>query len=359
MEHKLALDRHLGKTLVDQLYEKIQRAIAAGRYKENDVLPSICDMAALAGVSEKVSRGAYRKLAEKGWVETRPHVGSVVSSRYFESITRGRILMFNSAMRYTYASECFLSALRSKMITKGYRITPISAVSISAKYKFVELEALLREKWDLVLEFGEEPRSRSLIENAGWPFVIIGNGGGSSRSLADNCRGVIRILSSRALPSFVRQCARKNVHRVVQFLYGSGAFNAADMLNALGVRVETVRVPWKGDLTVIENAAYWSTLKFLCSGKLPDVFLYTDDYLARGGLMALAMSNVRIPEDVGVVTLVNKGFLPFWPTRLTCLSVDFDSYGRDVARKLCDLLNGRENYLNVDFGSEWCEGETF
>lgn len=359
MDRKLAPDRQPGKTLVDQLYEKIQRAIASGRYRENDILPSIREMSVLAGVSEKVSRGAYRKLAEAGWVETRPHVGSVVSNRSAELGVRGRVLMFVTSSHYNYPSATLLSEMRSKMIAKGYRITTVSVVPRSTVGKYAELEGLLREKWDLVLEYGEDEQSRSMIERAGWPFVVIGNGARSSPSAADNYRGVIRIRSSRAIPSFVRQCVSRNVRWIIQFVYGPGAFDTTEMLKMPGIRTETVRIPVQRDLTSVANAAFQATTRIIRSGRLPDVILYTDDHLARGGLMALATSNVRVPEDVGVVTHVNKGFAPCWPVPLTCLSMDFTSFGRIVVQELLGVLSGCKDCLDVDLGSEWCEGETF
>lgn len=359
MDRKLAPDRQPGKTLVDQLYEKIQRAIAAGRYKENDVLPSIRDMAVLAGVSEKVSRGAYQKLAEAGWVETRPRVGSVVSSRSAELGVRGRVLMFVTSSHYNYPSETLLSEMRSKMIAKWYRIIAVSVVPRSTSGKYSELENMLKEKWDLVIEYGEEARSRKLIECAGWPFVVIGNGAGSSPSTAENYRGMIRIRTSRALPSFVRRCASKNIHHVVQFLYSQGAFDVTEMLKMSGIQTDSIRIPAQRDLTSVANAAFRATAKLLRTGKLPDVILYTDDHLARGGLMALAAAHTRVPGDVGVVTHENKGFAPCWPVRLTCLSMDFVFFGRTIVQKVVELLAGREDRLNVDLGSEWCEGETF
>lgn len=359
MSNTFVIDRSAGKTLVDQLATKIRRAIAAGRYKENDILPSIREMASLAGVSEKVSRGAYRTLAEEGWVETRPHVGSIVSDRADKVSIRGRVLLFNSCSCYCYPEEQLATELRRQLVKKGYRLTMTSIVPTTGTAKYSELEMLLKEKWDLVLEFGEELLSRKLIESAGWPFLIVGNGARIVRSKADNCRGWIDIRCSRALPLFVRRCARKNIHRVVQFLYMSGCFDATEMLKMAGVGIETVRIPRQRDLTSIEKVAFQLTRKMLRSGTLPDVLLYTDDYLARGGLMALAASGVRIPDEVGVVSLVNKGFAPCWPTSLTCLLNDFRQMGRVVGSSINGLLEGRESHLELDIGSEWCEGETF
>ena len=359
MNQLFAVGRQSGTTLVDQLVERIRRAIASGHYKENERLPGIREMAEQAGVSEKVSRAAFKLLAEQGWVVTRPHVGSVVAKGAAELNVRGRVLLFNTSDCYGYYAERLLSTLRAHLIGKGYRLMAISVAPATVRGRYAELEALLKERWSLVLENGMDPPSRKLIEEAGWPFVIIGNGRASVPSKADNCRGIIGIRSGLAVSEFVLACVRKNVRTVVQFLYGEGAYDVSERLAMPGIKTKTIRIPGKKDLTSVAEAAFAETKKIVRTGAFPDVLLYTDDHLARGGLMALSAAGVRVPEDVRVVTHVNKGFAPVWPTALTCLQMDPHAHGCVLARQVLDLLNGRTDALNGDLGSSWVAGETF
>ncbi len=46
---------------------------------------------------------------------------------------------------------------------------------------------------------------------------------------------------------------------------------------------------------------------------LPDAFIFTDDYRARGALLALLAAGVRTGRDVIVVTLANQGNIPVHP----------------------------------------------
>ncbi len=46
---------------------------------------------------------------------------------------------------------------------------------------------------------------------------------------------------------------------------------------------------------------------------LPDAFLFTDDYLARGALLALLAAGIHTGRDVLVITLANKGTRPLHP----------------------------------------------
>jgi len=359
MRMGFVIDRREGMTLVDQLVVRMRRAIASGGFRENERLPGIREMAAMAGVSEKVSRAAFRRLQAMGWVVTRPHVGSVVTKCAAELNVRGRVLLFNTSDGYGYYAERLLSALRAHLIAKGYRLTAISVTPTRGKNRYAELETLLKERWSLVLEHGMDPPSRKQIEEAGWPFVIIGNGRASVISKADNCRGVVGIRSGLALSDFVRACVRKNVSNVIQFLYGEGAYDATEWLAMPGIRTETVRISGKRDLTGVAAAAFVETQRIIRSGQLPDVLLYTDDHLARGGLMALATAGVRVPEQVGVVLHVNKGFAPVWPRALTRLQMDPVEHGRILSRQIFDLLEGRADRLNTVIGSSWVPGETF
>lgn len=346
-------------TLVDQLVERIRRAIASGRFKENERLPGIRKMAELAGVSEKVSRAAFRQLADQGWVVTRAHVGSVVAKGAAELNVRGRVLLFSTFDYYGYYAERLLSALRAHLIARGYRLTAISVTPTKGRCRYLELEALLKERWNLVLENGMDTQSRKLIEEAGWPFVIIGNGRASVQSKADSCRGVVDIRSDLAVPDFILGCVRRNVKSVVQFLYGEGSYDVSERLAMSEIQTATVRIPSKHDLTSVAESAFDETAKLIRSGKLPDVILYTDDHLARGGLMALMSAGVSVPEDVRVVTHVNRGFAPVWPRTLTCLQLDPDAQGRTLARQIANLLDGRTDCVSAQLGSTWVEGETF
>ena len=53
--------------------------------------------------------------------------------------------------------------------------------------------------------------------------------------------------------------------------------------------------------------------RYRTKGDLPDAFLFTDDYLARGALLALLVAGIRTGRDVLVITLANKGTRPLHP----------------------------------------------
>jgi DNA-binding LacI/PurR family transcriptional regulator len=98
---------------------------------------------------------------------------------------------------------------------------------------------------------------------------------------------------------------------------------------------------------------------FRNGGARPDVILFTDDYAAQGGLIALKALGLRIPEDVAVVTHANKGHGPFWEKPLTRLEMDPVAHGKTLAAAIAGYLRGEPFPQNLRLGSVWREGETF
>lgn len=104
---------------------------------------------------------------------------------------------------------------------------------------------------------------------------------------------------------------------------------------------------------------YMCTYLKKSGGKLPDVFLFTDDHLAHGGLLALMERGIKVPEDVKVVTHANRGLGPFWVKPLTRLEMDPVAQGAVVAKAVLDYFRTRALPSDIVLGSDWKVGETF
>ena len=70
----------------------------------------------------------------------------------------------------------------------------------------------------------------------------------------------------------------------------------------------------------------------------PDAIFFYDDYLAAGGLIALAATGLRVPEDIRVATLANKGLGPVWFKPLTRLEYDPVGNARLIGDYVLKLL---------------------
>ena len=359
MKFSFAVDRAANASLGEQLFRNLRKAIVRGVYKPGDQLPGLHELAAEAGVSEKVSRRALARLAEIGWCESRRGSRSVVADR--GKNRQGHVLFFNSETGFGYHSSRLVGVLRSRLLKADYRLTAISAHDLKRDGSSRLLSESLKDHWDLIIEFGERAGARQTIEDAGWPFVVLGDGGKSVLSAATNCIGQIELQNGLAVPDFVRACARKGVRMVVQFLYDEGGYDVAGVLKMTGISCETMRIPRVRTPFGMYSGAFAAMKELLgrANGRLPDVFLFTDDHLAHGGLLALSARGVRIPEDVGVVTHANRGLGPFWIKPLTRLEMDPVAQGRDLATAVLEYLRTGNLPQDLVLGSVWKPGETF
>lgn len=354
------LDRASGVPLSDQLVVKLKAAIVKGRYLTGDVLPGILELASAAGVSEKVARNAIRRLACEGWTQTRRHVGSVVLSRG-GNVVRWRVLFFSHNPYFCYYTDRLVAEVRTRLIREKGGVSTIAISRCRGSNSYLQLEELLKERWDLILENGADAISRKMIEDAGRPFVVIGTGTQTMPSNAANCVGLVNSSLGQAATDFVLLCAKRNVRSVFQFQCCQGALDVAERLRMMGVMVHTFRMPMGLDPKGVAKKSLAIVDEWFRKGRpqLPDVILFTDDYLAQGGLLALLRHGVRIPEDVGVVSFASKGHLPIWDQNLTRMELDPVAHGAVLSRAVRTYLHGKPFPSGISLNTVWKKGETY
>jgi DNA-binding transcriptional MocR family regulator len=76
--NQITIDRTVGVSLADQVFEAIESRIAGGILPENSRLPTTRELAAALGVNRGTVQTAYRRLQERGLVEGRVGSGTVV-----------------------------------------------------------------------------------------------------------------------------------------------------------------------------------------------------------------------------------------------------------------------------------------
>lgn len=74
------IEKGARETLADQIYEGVRRAIAEGRVRPGERLPSIRDTASRLSVALNTAAAAYRRLADEGFAEPRAGSGFTVPS---------------------------------------------------------------------------------------------------------------------------------------------------------------------------------------------------------------------------------------------------------------------------------------
>lgn len=350
--------RYAKAPLSRRLAEAIKDSIIHGKFKPGEALPPIRQLVEDCGRSAKVPRKALEILEAEGWTRPVRGVGSIVLDRGEDPQSSGRVLFYVRHTGLSNYGASIMAIIDAKLMARGYKTFVINASNRSEALACRRLESRLREKWSLVALIGGGVEARSLVAVSGHPFVLIGDGGVLPDDRASSCVGRMRFRTGRALPQFVRECVRKNVKRVVQFVYDVGAFDATGVLSEKGIATETVRIGRKSSPAEVSRAAIVEMERILANGALPDLFLFTDDHIAQGGLVALAVAGIKVPRDVKVATHANKGFGPIWPTRLARFEVDPVANGRASADAILAFLETGAFPTGLNLGSVWKNGAT-
>ena len=357
---RIKLDRSGKALLSNQLTEWLKASIRRGRFGQGAVLPGARELAAAANVGVKTATRALAVLAAEGWVVPKRHVGSVVIERGLPTLCRKRLLFFTEDPYYCYYHGQFFSSVRDQLLKSHVEISAALGCGCSVGDRFDQLKEFLKEKWNLVVAIGSLPRLYRALEASGWPFLSIADGRQVVHSRAENCLGTVDIGSGAALPDFTAACVRKGVRMVLQVQGLPDPYDAAEPLAACGIASRRVRVASRGLPITMTQGGYTAVREwFGDGGRRPDVILFTDDYVAQGGLLALKDMGMRIPEDVAVAAHANKGHAPFWGRPLTRLEMDPVAHGRVLAGAIAAYLRGEPFPRELRLGSVWREGETF
>ena len=226
----------------------------------------------------------------------------------------------------------------------------------------MQLESFLKERWDLVVEIAASGKSRHIIEESGWPFICIYDGIKRRPSASSNCVGEVNYWTGAALGDLARSCAKKGVRTVLQVLGLPNPYDVTEMLAISNIAVKTIKVANPGSGEAVAHGGFRAVRSYFRSRRgepCPDLVLFTDDYVAQGGLIAMRSIGLRIPEDVAVVSHANKGHGPVWEKPLTRMEMDAESHGIKLADAIARQLAGQGFPKNMTLGSVWREGETF
>ncbi len=322
-------------TLADALCAYIKDEIVRGRIKAGEPIPTIKDLAAASGLTFRVARGVVERLAREGYVRSRPRLGTVVLPREVTAL-RGRMLfVLPDVDACSYHVTMIADALRKRMGAAGYAFsTVVFSQDDRIGLTFLRHE-LVRTPDVAIVIYGTQPVRDCLRETGVRSVFIYGD-----QPKREEGRW-IRFSAEEAVANFVRHCVRVGVKRVTQVRFeGNDTPDARPSLAAKGVKCGWMNVPRMdglGRYEGIERSAYNAFLN-LPQSCFPDVFLFWDDFVAQGALMALLGRGARIPEDVKVVTLSNRGLGPIYPESLTRFECDAAEAGDKVAAFALALL---------------------
>ena len=348
------------QSLTDQVFEGLRKSILSGAFRAGDVLPSRTALAVALNVSEIVTREACVRLAKAGLVNPRPGVGSVVLA-HNEKLWRGRVLYVAAAGDGSYHANVQGGALRDELAKSGYLVVRSTVARRNGCFDFRLLDRMLEDRFDLVvIVHGNDPIARH-VSAAGAPFIVVQD----HPCALVGCRGVVRVGQQAATPDVIARCRAVGVRRVLV----SWAWQCPDAtLRAIsegGMVAEKLPVSFLGTDATPEDVQRAGMERFLewfggARTTKPDlVWFPDDDYLASGALTAFLALGVRIPEDVRVVTLSNRGLGPVFTKSLSRIEVDPRAYGQRLAGFVQDALSRGGVPDGASLGSVLVLGETF
>ena len=322
-------------TRADALCGFIKDEIAYGRLKAGEPIPTIQELAEASGLTFRVARGVVEQLAREGYVRSRPRVGTVVLPRNAAAL-HGRVLfVLPDVDACSYHVTMIADALRRRLGAAGYAFSTV-VFSHDGRIGLSFLKHELSRTPDVAIAIYSTPAVRKCLREAGVKTVFIYG----DPPKADEGRW-IRFSADEAVSNFVRHCVRAKVKRVVQVRFeGNETPDACAALAAKGIKSGWITVPRMdglGRYEGIERSAY-NMFMNLPRGGFPDVFLFWDDFVAQGALTAFLGRGLRIPGDVKVVSLSNRGLGPVYSEALTRFECDASETGEKISSYALSLL---------------------
>lgn len=331
------IDRNGSASLPEQVAAGFRLAIRSGYYKPGDILPPRGEMADRLGISERIPREAMRILSDENLVRPGRGVGCVVLSRR-ETLHNGRVLIIERAIcAGSYSVSVIAEEVRRRLMEAGYLYTSVS-VDVRHGGRSLDLHPV-EEAFCLPTDFAFAmfPTANLVrfLRKRG-PFLALGG----------DCYGddAVDISWSQARGHLLAQCRERGVRKILFSSYGCcdeelSAFRSA------GFEVENIPI-WPKDrfgfLEATEHGAFKAfRRRFAHKRRFPDLIYFGDDYVARGGLMALMSCGVRVPDDVKVVSLVNKGAVPSFPVSLSRIEYDPVAAGALIAGSIVARMKGK------------------
>ncbi len=340
------LDRHAPEPLSAQIAAGITRAIGSGYYRTGDRLPNLDDMAVSQGVARQTIRVAIGNLVRQGTVVARRKSGIRVLDPGGSTFTSHVLHLRRGGTSYYFSTRN--ARLTSRLTGGRIRLSAIDLSPDECRAGLPQVKAVLEgNRVDLAIIDGVTDVVGELCRKHEVPYLAVGHDrdpGALANLLFDSETPLA------ALAAHIRQRGVRSL-RVVGFTPGILSIMAAFRRAGLEANPWPVALKSKrrgGEPQAVEQAGYEALRSHLDHpDTLPDLIHFTDDYLARGGLMALAAAGIKVPGQLRVSTLTNRGYLPVFPVSLTRLEIDPVAVGDQVADLVVELLKSGRKHPDV------------
>lgn len=336
--------------LTTQMADGIVAAIERGIWKPGDVLPTAKEWQTALGIGAYVPRAAMKLLADRGVVIVKKHVGGIVTGRGVHR-WKGRIAFITTTTRVSFHENAHAFALQSIFENAGWEFVHIPLPECQeddADLNVSPLKRHIAHGIDFAICFTGSRQIATSLNKAGVRHIFTGGtgrefpGAEAVINLEENSQRAAERLTRHWIASKVRTALIVDFERVMPRTITSTIFSSG-----IKFRQIVVKRPNSRDyLQNIQQAGLDAVARFFDSEKNrtnpPDAIFFYDDYLAAGGLIALAATGLRVPEDIRIATLANKGLGPVWFKPLTRLEYDPVENARLIGNYVLKLLAGKK-----------------
>lgn len=358
-----SVNRNDRRSLLAQVTDGLKEAIASGFYKPGDPIPSYRSLAPMLGVSRIVTETALRRLADEGFVESRPRVGSVVRDRNAKQ-WKGHVVFVGFTDDGNFYQSLLAATLRTKLMDAGYLFTEASLRWDARNIPdFSALNAALSRSVDLVIARSSDHRLFRHLAKFKVPYISIGK---DCAPLA-GAVGFTHFDLTLAIAPFVSDCLRAGISEVVAFTWIHGVCDVVPACIKAGIAARRVMVPLPKHLSTnrqetLARAGMEAVAKKIAVGKIAPaqhrVYFFVDDYITSGALLAFALAGMEAPRDIRIATWANAGIVPAYPHDLSRMEMDPVAAGRQEADAVLEYLRSGKYPSGGAIGPKWIHGET-
>ncbi len=346
-EMPFQVDRKLRMDIATQVTDGIRAAILTGFYKPGDILPKVLEFSRGLHVSLRAPLAAYRALRQEGLIVPRRGLGTVVVGPQAD-VFHGRVVIVRPYDNPYYYNAAVEAGLLRRLTAAGYVVAIVSALPLGeyrdgadeGRFDVRQLTAALRQNTSLAIILSSVPSIERTVAETGTPYFVIG----ASKPATDGCVGSAPVDMASVLPGVLKRLRERKVRSLVQM-----GIRQMDLMDSKALRgaCESYEelVGWPKHLKRVTQedivrAAYdFFRKRYRTKADLPDAFLFMDDYLARGALLAFLATGIRTGRDVHVITLANKGTTPLHPDPIDLILCDPARNADIVADALIAYLN--------------------
>lgn len=359
------VNRALRDGIETQVTDGLRMAILSGFYKPGDMLPTILDFAHGLGVSIRAPQAALRALTREGLVSPRQRRGTMVVGPR-PGVFHGRVLVVHPDYNPVYYSSVLETHLCARLTDAGYLATN-SAVRPVGKYHgepdkeqfdMRKLEIDLQQTTALAILIGSHPLIAQVISASGTPFIVIGAAG----SRVPGCAGFVEFDLAGSLPAIIGRLRERGARHLVEVAIRKSDFLDAAALRTACPKLEELVLWPEPDRPITQERFVQLALdtfaaRYRTRADLPDAFLFADDYLARGALLALLSAGFRTGRDVLVMTLANRGIKPVHPDPVDLIARDPSRDADAIADAVLGYLDTGSFPKGLALGTEFVRGD--